>query len=167
MKKKIILLLIIISYGSGFSQKLCEDPIFYLRSMNKMKNFTSKRYVISFNYQLNESLKESIFSLSLFNEEDKRIIQNAFLGNVYIPCDSILEIVSELRARPLGKKNKYEILKYSKPIYVSDIKAYMFSEHLIKREDFPGVGGGANRVQVFDKKDGVWKITDKKVLEYY
>ena len=167
MKKIIILLLIVISDSNSFIQESCEDPIFYLRSMNKMKNFTSKRYVIRFNYQMSESLRESIFSLPLFNEEEKRIIQDAFLESVYIPCDSILDIVSELRARPLGEKNTFEIIQHSKPIYVSDIKAYMFSEYLIKRDDFPGVGGGVNKVLTFQKIDGVWKITDKKVLEYY
>jgi hypothetical protein len=165
--KKIFILLLLISSNS-FSQETCTDSIFYLKPLNKLLNFTNNRSVIEFNYKMSESLQESIFDSSLFNEEEKLIVKDALLNKYdYSPCGKVLEIVLKLKKRPLGERNTFMNWKYSKPIFVSDNKAYLFYEILLKRENYSSITSGSSKVQVFERYEGVWKLTNRKTLEYY
>jgi len=64
-------------------------------------------------------------------------------------------LVLKLKERPLGDKNTYMSATYSKPIYVSDNKVFIFYDTLFRKEGSSDIGGGASRIQVFEKKDGV------------
>lgn len=168
MKKVLIISLIgILSLNNVFSQELCIDTFFYEQDLSKIKDRNNNRVVVKYDFKLSESLKSSIFSISLFTEDEKQIIQDSLLENNYVPCNKILKTISSLKNRPIDEKLKFISLRYSKPIFVSDNKVYIFYEIGLKRENDSSIKGGGTYLKIFQKKENVWEETDKKTLEYY
>ena len=164
--KKILVVLLMVCYNS-FSQETCIDSIFYKQPLMEIMAKNNRRIVVRFNYKISESLRNFIFSIPLFNEKEKLIIQDAFTNSNYVPCHSTLEIVSKLIERPLDEKQIYISLTFSKPVFVSDKKAFIFYATGFHRNGYTGNKGGGSLMKIFQKQNGVWKETDNKILEFY
>lgn len=166
MIRTIILLYFLSAIQVNFSQSSCEDSIFYNLALDKMyKN--EIRYNISFQYDLSEFTKKGLFESSMLSDKDKSVIKKELSLNNFIPCGQLKKKVSKLGNRPLDKKQRYTIMNFSKPIFVSKSKVYLFSEALIMQKNYTGIRGGGSIMQTFIKINGDWTLSDKKILEMY
>jgi len=170
MKKLSVLSIVLICLANVaicYSQENCDNSLFNELSIKKITSKKERRFIINFNYQMSESLQESVFSSSILRIEEKPIVMKGLGSHDFIPCEKVNDMISQLETKPLYKNKTYILLKYSKPIFVNDKKVLLFHEIVMKKDKLSDIKGGANCMEVFIKVNNSWTLTEKKILETY
>lgn len=162
-----VILICLITMYFGFGQTNCGNSLFYEFSLKKITSKKEKLIEMNFNYKMSESLQESVFGSSILRTEEKPIVKQGLSTHDFIPCGKINEVVTQLKTKPLNEDRTYILLKYSKPIFVSDEKVFLFHEIVMKKDKGSGSKGGANIMEVFLKVNNSWALIDEKILEIY
>lgn len=127
----------------------------------------NKNVKVEFNFSISEKLKADLLKTSLFSKDEKPIINKALQNDtLYNLCQESLNIKEKINDS-FVQTETYSLVNYSRPIFVSKNKTYLFGEILYKHQHYSGVKGGASFFKVFEKENNVWTLKIRQTLEVY
>ncbi|MDV7137662.1 hypothetical protein R3X28_02190 [Maribacter sp. TH_r10] len=140
----------------------------YACSLKQREYSKEKHLMVTFDYEMSSSLKESLLASGFFNKEEKTILDNT-LSRQLRPtvCKVVKDILIDKRTINVkGDLEGYLHLSYSVPIQINQQMAYLIvGVDRIRKNRVGSVG--AVIIETFKKDADSWVFIDSKILESY